>query len=123
MWRVSACRPAFQVLKEHLGTIDVEEMSRDLHDPRRADPQIHERFLRGRRHRRHHRDRRAQLCRYRPAGIDYKRGMAAHKGGMNSCFAIHMINLLVGAVDVPGGQRGVNPIGPYWEAGMSRRRP
>ena len=52
-------------------------------------------------------------------GIDYKRGMAAHKGGMNSCFAIHMLNLLVGAVDVPGGQRGVNPIGPYWTAGMS----
>jgi anaerobic selenocysteine-containing dehydrogenase len=29
---------------------------------------------------------------------------------------VHLINILVGAVDVPGGQRGVNPKGPYWSA-------
>jgi anaerobic selenocysteine-containing dehydrogenase len=111
-------RPAFQVLKDHLATIDVEEMSRVCTIPidqiRRVTREFCETASIG-----------ATIqvdghtLPYRPVGIDYKRGMAAHKGGMNSCFAIHLLNLLVGAVDVPGGQRGVNPVGPYWTAGMS----
>jgi len=116
--RGQTCKPAFQVLKEHLATIDVAEMSRICTIPQEQIRRVAREFsetaaigstieIDG------------YTLPYRPAGIDYKRGMAAHKGGMNSCFAIHLINLLVGAVDVPGGQRGVNPIGPYWEAGMS----
>ncbi len=110
--------PAFQVLKEHLAGIDVEEMARICTIPAERIRRVTRDFCEA-----------ASIgstieieghtLPLRPAGIDYKRGMAAHKGGMNSCFAIHMLNLLVGAVDVPGGQRGVNPIGPYWTAGMS----
>ena len=99
-------------------TIDVEEMARICTIPGRADPQGHPGFLRGRLHRQHHRDRRPHpAATGRPASTT-SAGVAAHKGGMNSCFAIHLLNLLVGAVDVPGGQRGVNPIGPYWSAGV-----
>jgi anaerobic selenocysteine-containing dehydrogenase len=111
-------RPAFQAVKDHLATIDVEQMSRVCTIPadqiRRVTREFCETASIG-----------ATIevdghtLPFRPVGIDYKRGMAAHKGGMNSCFAIHMLNLLVGAVDVPGGQRGVNPIGPYWSAGVS----
>ncbi len=114
----TTCKPSFQKLKEHLAKVDVEEMAgictissgqirkfaKDFTDAASIGSTIE---IDG------------HILPYRPAGIDYKRGMAAHKGGMNSCFAIHLINLLVGAVDVPGGQRGVNPIGPYWDAGMS----
>jgi len=51
----------------------------------------------------------------RPAAIHFKRGSGAHKGGAHTSLAIHMLNLMVGNLDVPGGQRGVNPIGPFWE--------
>jgi anaerobic selenocysteine-containing dehydrogenase len=111
-------RPSFQVLKDHLATIDPEEMSRVSTIPIERIRKVTRDFCYA-----------ASIgstiqidghtLPYRPAGIDYKRGAAAHKGGMNSCFAIHLLNLLVGAVDVPGGQRGVNPIGPYWSAGIS----
>lgn len=111
-------QPAFQLLKEHLGKVDLAEMSRICTIPVERIQAFAREFCEA-----------ASIgstieidghtLPLRPAGIDYKRGVAAHKGGMNSCWAIHMINLLVGAVDVPGGQRGVNPIGPYWESGVS----
>ncbi|MDO8835997.1 MAG: molybdopterin-dependent oxidoreductase [Vicinamibacterales bacterium] len=113
-----AVKPSFQVLKDHLATIDVGRMSaictipadqirrvtRDFCDAASIGATI---------------EVDGHTLPLRPAGIDYKRGAAAHKGGLNSCFAIHMLNLLVGAVDVPGGQRGVNPLGPYWSPGIS----
>ena len=108
-------KPSFQVLKEHLSQINIDDMSRICTIPVDRIRKITKEFCEA-----------ASIgstieidghtLPYRPAGIDYKKGAAAHKGGMNSCFAIHMINLLVGAVDVPGGQRGVNPKGPYWSA-------
>lgn len=111
-------RPAFQALKDHLATIDVEAMATVCTIPAEQIRRVTREFCET-----------ASIgatievdghtLPFRPVGIDYKRGMAAHKGGMNSCFAIHLLNLLVGAVDVPGGQRGVNPIGPYWTAGVS----
>ena len=52
---------------------------------------------------------------FRPAAIHFKRGSGAHKGGAHTSLAIHLLNLMVGNLDVPGGQRGVNPIGPFWE--------
>lgn len=111
-------RPAFQVLKDYLATIRPEEMARICTIPLERIRRITREFCTA-----------ASIgstiqidghtLPLRPAGIDFKRGMAAHRGGWNSCFAIHMLNLLVGAVDVPGGQRGVNPVGPYWSAGVS----
>lgn len=111
-------RPAFQVLKDYLATIRPEEMARICTIPLERIRRITREFCTA-----------ASIgstiqidghtLPLRPAGIDFKRGMAAHRGGWNSCFAIHMLNILVGAVDVPGGQRGVNPVGPYWSAGVS----
>ncbi len=111
-------KPAFQVLKDHLETIDVKEMSDICTIPTDTIRRFTKEFIEA-----------ASIgstieiqgkeLPFRPAGIDYKRGMASHKGGMNSCFAIHMLNLLVGSCDVPGGQRGVNPFGPYWKSDVS----
>ncbi len=56
-----------------------------------------------------------QTLPFRPAAVHFKRGSGAHKGGALSSFAIHMLNILVGNLDVPGGQRGVNPLGPFWQ--------
>jgi anaerobic selenocysteine-containing dehydrogenase len=112
------CKPAFQVLKDHLASVDVEAMARTCGIPLEQIRRVTKEFCEA-----------AQIgatidiegrtLPLRPAAIDYKRGAAAHKGGLNSCFAIHLLNLLVGAVDVPGGQRGVNPRGPYWSAETS----
>jgi molybdopterin-containing oxidoreductase family molybdopterin binding subunit len=33
---------------------------------------------------------------------------------MLSSLAIHFLNVIVGAIDVPGGFLGVNPVGPFW---------
>jgi anaerobic selenocysteine-containing dehydrogenase len=109
------CKPSFQVLKEYLCSIDIEEMARVCTVPAEQIRRVTKEFcdtatigatieIDG------------KTLPLRPVGIDYKRGATAHRGGMNSTFAIHLLNLLVGAVDVPGGQRGVNPIGPYWSA-------
>jgi len=109
------CRPSFMVLKEYLGSIDLDEMAKICTIPVDRIRQITKEFceaasigstieIEG------------KTLPWRPAGIDYKRGCAAHRGGLNSCFAVHMLNILVGAIDVPGGQRGVNPRGPYWSA-------
>jgi len=111
-------RPSFQALKDHLSGIDVEDMARICTIPIERIRKITKEFceaasigstieIEG------------HVLPFRPAGIDYKRGAAAHKGGFNSCFAIHLLNILVGAIDVPGGQRGVNPRGPYWSAQTS----
>ncbi len=113
-----AVRPAFQRLKDHLAGIDPVEMARictvPLEQIRRVTREFGETASIGSTV-----DIEGHRLPYRPVGIDYKRGMAAHKGGMNSCFAIHLLNLLVGNIEAFGGQRGVNPIGPYWSSGMS----
>lgn len=114
----NACKPAFQVLKDHLATIDVDEMAKVTTVPAERI----RRFTR-------------EFCEaagigntievmghtlpLRTAAIDFKKGTAAHRGGLNSCWAVHLLNLLLGSLDVPGGQRGVNPRGPYWEPSCS----
>ncbi len=111
----TGCRPAFQVLKDRLEKIDVEEMARITTIPSETIRRITREFceaasvgstidIQG------------HKLPHRPVGIDYKKGAAAHKGGFSSCIAIHLLNMLVGAIDVPGGQRGVNPRGPFWSA-------
>jgi anaerobic selenocysteine-containing dehydrogenase len=114
-WAGGTYKPSFQMLKEHLGRIDAEEMARictiRVDRIRKVTKEFCDAAKIGST---------IEIDGYtlplRPAAIDYKRGAAAHKGGFNSCFAVHLINILVGAIDVPGGQRGVNPKGPYWTA-------
>jgi molybdopterin-containing oxidoreductase family molybdopterin binding subunit len=112
------CKPSFQLLKDHIAAIDLEEMARVCTIPlaqiRRITRDFGEAASIGATI-----DIGGHTLPLRPAGIDYKRGAAAHRGGFNSCWAIHLLNMLVGAVDVPGGQRGVNPLGPTWQPGVS----
>ncbi len=106
-------RPAFQCLASHLEQVSVDEMAEITTVPARTIRRLAQEFstaarigstiqIEGR------------SLPYRPAGIHFKRGSGAHKGGFHTMMAIHLINLVVGNIDVPGGQRGVNPIGPYW---------
>lgn len=47
---------------------------------------------------------------YRPAAANWYRGATAHKHGMLTGLAIQFLNVIVGAIDVPGGHLGNNPV-------------
>ena len=106
-------RPAFQCVREHLEQISVEAMAEATTVPVETIRRIAKEFVTA-----------ARIgstieidgrsLPLRPAAIHFKRGSGAHKGGFHTMLAIHLINLMVGNIDVPGGQRGVNPNGPYW---------
>ncbi len=57
---------------------------------------------------------------YRPVAVNFKMGAVGHKHGMATAFALHLINIVLGAIDVPGSFLGVNPIGPTWEPEVGR---
>ncbi len=107
------CRPAFDILRQHLKQFDVEEMARVTTVPARTIRRLAREFTDAARIGSTITIEGHQFP-YRPAAVHFKRGSGAHKGGGHSMLAIHMINLMVGNLDVPGGQRGVNPVGPYW---------
>ena len=46
----------------------------------------------------------------RPAAANWYRGATAHKHGMLTGLAIQFLNVIVGAIDVPGGHLGSNPV-------------
>lgn len=109
----AVARPAFQLLKSHLEKVSVAEMAEVTTVPETTIRHLALEF--------------SEAARigstieieghslpFRPAAIHFKRGSGAHKGGFHSMLAIHMLNLLMGNLDVPGGQRGVNPVGPFW---------
>lgn len=110
-----AARPAFAVFKAHLAdTVSVDKTAEITTVPAERIRRLAEEFcaaarigstieIDGR------------TLPYRPAAIHFKRGSGAHKGGFHTMAAIHLINVMVGNIDVPGGQRGVNPVGPYWD--------
>ncbi len=47
---------------------------------------------------------------YRPAAAIFFRGAQGHKNSVYTCFAIDLLNQLVGAADVVGGALGFNPV-------------
>jgi len=109
-----AVRPAFQAFKAHLEQVSVEKMASITTVPAARIRRLAADFAAAARigstieidgH----------ALPFRPAAIHFKRGSGAHKGGFHTMAAIHLINVMVGNIDVPGGQRGVNPIGPYWD--------
>lgn len=106
-------KPAFELLRAHLEQVSIEGMAEITTVPPEAIRRLAREFstaarigstieIEG------------QSLPLRPAAIHFKRGSGAHKGGFHTTLAIHLINLMVGNLDVPGGQRGVNPVGPYW---------
>ena len=106
-------QPAFQKVKDHLRQFDVDAASKITTVPAATIRRLTKEFAEA-----------ASIgstvnidgheLPLRPAAIHFKRGSGAHKGGAHTTIAIHMLNLMVGNLDVPGGQRGVNPIGPFW---------
>ena len=60
----------------------------------------------------------------RPAAVSWYRGAIAHKHAMLTGLAIQFLNVIVGAIDVPGGHLGSNPVSEtqplHWAPAASR---
>jgi len=53
--------------------------------------------------------RRHQTMRGRPVSLHAMRGISAHSNGFQTCRALHLLQLLLGTIDVPGGWRYKSP--------------
>src|SRR6202008_1650769 len=49
--------------------------------------------------------RRHEVMRGRPVSIHAMRGISAHSNGFQTCRALHLLQILLGTIDVPGGWR------------------
>ncbi|OGK91630.1 MAG: molybdenum enzyme, large subunit,related to phenylacetyl-CoA: acceptor oxidoreductase [Candidatus Rokubacteria bacterium GWC2_70_24] len=103
------CRPAFALLKEHVRQFTPEwqealttvpaaqarRLAREFGEAARVGSTI---VLDGVR------------LPYRPAAAIYFRGAQGHKNSSHICFAVDLLNQIVGAADVVGGALGFNPV-------------
>jgi len=53
--------------------------------------------------------RRHETMRGRPVGMHAMRGISAHSNGFQTCRALHLLQILLGTIDVPGGWRYKSP--------------
>lgn len=53
--------------------------------------------------------RRHQSMRGRPVSLHAMRGISAHSNGFQTCRALHLLQILLGTIDVPGGWRYKSP--------------
>ncbi|MBI2848678.1 MAG: molybdopterin-dependent oxidoreductase [Chloroflexi bacterium] len=106
-------RPAFELFREHVKGYSPEKVSTITTIPtetiRRIAREFGEAARIGSKIVIHGRE-----LPYRPAAIAWNKG-SSHRHGMLMGLAIQSLNTVVGAMDVPGGQIGFNPKGPFWE--------
>jgi len=60
---------------------------------------------------------------YRPVAVDWSKGTSGHAHAYLSCWSIALLNIVVGAIGVPGSWLGQNPVnltGPKWGPETSR---
>lgn len=106
------CRPAFELLKDHFKKYDVETVSQITSVPaetiRRFAKELGEAAQIGATivHDGH-------VLPHRPACIETKRGGTQHKNGFWNVYSIILPNILIGAMNVPGGLLGTHPVGPF----------
>lgn len=108
----SSCWPAFELFKKHLTkyvpeqteeittvpATTVRRLAREFGEAARVGSTI---VIQG------------KEVPFRPVAATWNRGIA-HKGCMMAGHAIQLLNMVVGALDVPGGLMGINPVGPWW---------
>jgi molybdopterin-containing oxidoreductase family molybdopterin binding subunit len=107
-----SCEPAFAKLKQHLQKFAPEHAAKITTVPPEHIRQIAREFgaaasigstimMEG------------KSLPYRPVcSFCDSRGLSSHQFGMWACMSVHMLNLIVGALDVPGGCLSTNILGP-----------
>lgn len=106
------CKPAFVVLKEHLRQYNPESAAKITTIPAAQIRHLAREFgeaasigstvmMEG------------KSLPYRPVcSFCDSRGLSSHQFGMWACMNVHMLNIIVGALDVPGGCLSTNALGP-----------
>ena len=110
------CRPAFELLREHVKKYTPEMAAEITTVPAATICRLAEEF-----------GREARIGStitvegvefpYRPVAVNIYRGAGAHKHGVAGSLAVQILNMIVGNYYVPGGHRGMNLIGPAWQWG------
>jgi molybdopterin-containing oxidoreductase family molybdopterin binding subunit len=103
----ASCQPSFQILKEHVKKYPPEEVSKITGIPvetiRRTSKEFGEAVQIG-----------SKIVidgvelPHRPACVIHGRGATAHRHAMHSVYALELLNVLMGAVNVPGGVLGIS---------------
>ena len=110
------CQPSFQRLRDHVRSYTPEQVAEVTTIPAKTIRRIAEEFGEAARIGATIRVEGVSLP-YRPACVQFFRGVSQHRHSMLNCIAVQLLNIVVGAIDVPGGSLGVNPRGPWWEMG------
>ncbi|MFH1091195.1 MAG: molybdopterin-dependent oxidoreductase, partial [Pseudomonadota bacterium] len=108
------CRPAFQLLKEHVSKYTPAMAAAITTVPATTIYRLAEEF-----------GREARIGStivvegtefpYRPVAANIYRGAGAHEHGVAGALGVQILNMVVGNFYVPGGHRGMNLVGPAWE--------
>lgn len=109
----TTARPAFQVFKEHVLEYTPERVEEITTVPAATTRRLAKEFGEN-----------AQIgstieidgetLPYRPVVATWYRGVSGHKHGMLNGMTLAFLNVLVGAVDVPGGLLNSAAAGPFW---------
>ncbi|MEE8449371.1 MAG: molybdopterin-dependent oxidoreductase [Thermodesulfobacteriota bacterium] len=108
------CLPAFQLLKEHVQKYDLGMVSKVTGIPAEKIGQLAKEFgeaarigstivIDG------------KVLPFRPVAVVWTKGAGAHKHGTMAGWALHLLNIVVGAIDVPGGILGNRTLSPLWQ--------
>ncbi len=108
------CRPAFQLLKEHVKKYSPEMVEGITTIPAATIRRLAREFGEAARIGSTIRIDGVELP-WRPVAANIYRGAGAHSHGVAVALALETLNMVVGAFYVPGGHRGLNLIGPTWE--------
>ncbi len=107
-------KPSFQLFKEHLRSYAPEKASEITTIPagtiRRVAKEFGEAARLGATIRIEGHD-----FPFRPAAVCWYRGVSAHKHSMLNGMSVGQLNVLIGAIDVPGGLLNATASGPYWK--------
>lgn len=109
------CRPAFELLKEHVKSYPLERVAEITTIPVETIRRVAKEFAQA-----------AQVgstiviegkaLPYRPVAVQTYKGSQQHKHGGMAALAMQLLNLVLGAIYVPGSHRGANPVS-YLEIG------
>ncbi len=106
-------KPAFQLFKEHLRSYSPERASEITTIPPETTRRVARELVEAARLGATIRIEGDEFP-FRPAAACWYRGISAHKHGMLNGMSVAQINLLIGAVDVPGGLINSAAAGPNW---------
>ena len=106
------CRPAFELLREHVTKYPPEKTEKFTTIPAATVRRLAQEFGEAARIGETITIDGVELP-YRPALIDWARGTQGHKHGFHNCWTLRLANIVVGSVNVPGGILSTGAAGKF----------